>query len=183
MELVSSHYLFLVAAVYDRRIIAFSEKELVPTVIDRRYRKPVAGFEHFESLLYCAVGIKRDEMSVNTEGNVGLEIGHVLFVDIVGYSKRLVNEQTALVKRLNNLVRSTSQFQRRFRRKLITIPTGDGMALVFFTAPDAPVRCAIELNQLDQEDPKIELRMGIHSGPVDRVADVNQRINVAGSRN
>lgn len=111
-----------------------------------------------------------------------LEIGHVLFVDIVGYSKRLVDEQTAMVKRLNNLVRSTEQFRKADSDgKLITIPTGDGMALVFFTAPDAPVRCAIEINKADQEDPKIELRMGIHSGPVDRVTDVNARANIAGS--
>ena len=121
-------------------------------------------------------------MSVDAGRNVDLEIGHVLFVDIVGYSKRLVNEQTELVQRLNRLVRATEQFRKADAAgKLITIPTGDGMALVFFTAPDAPVRCAIEINKADQEDPKIELRMGIHSGPVDRVTDVNQRMNIAGA--
>lgn len=121
-------------------------------------------------------------MSVEAESHGGLEIGHVLFIDVVGYSKRLVNEQTALVQRLNRLVRATEQFRKADAAgKLITIPTGDGMALVFFTAPDAPVRCAIEINKADQEDPKIELRMGIHSGPVDRVADVNERTNVAGA--
>ena len=122
------------------------------------------------------------QMSVDAGSSPGLEIGHVLFVDIVGYSKRLVNEQSALVDRLNRLVRGTREFrQAEAEGKLITIPTGDGMALVFFTAPDAPVRCAIEINKADQEDPRIELRMGIHSGPIDRVADVNQRANVAGS--
>ena len=121
-------------------------------------------------------------MPMDAEREAGLEIGHVLFVDIVGYSKRLVNEQSALVKRLNNLVRGTDQFRRaESTGNLITIPTGDGMALVFFTAPDAPVRCAIEISKADQEDPRIELRMGIHSGPIDRVADVNERINVAGA--
>ena len=111
-----------------------------------------------------------------------LEIAHVLFVDIVGYSKRLINEQRALVERLNQLVRSTEQFRQADAvGKLISIPTGDGMALAFFTAPDAPVRCAIELNKADQEDPKIELRIGIHSGPVDRLGDVNQRTNIAGA--
>jgi serine/threonine-protein kinase len=111
-----------------------------------------------------------------------VEIGHVLFIDIVGYSKRLVNEQTALVQRLNRIVRGSDQFRNADANgKLVTIPTGDGMALVFFTAPDAPVRCAIEINKADQEDPKIELRMGIHSGPVDRVADVTERTNVAGA--
>ncbi|MFL6513415.1 MAG: adenylate/guanylate cyclase domain-containing protein, partial [Chthoniobacterales bacterium] len=111
-----------------------------------------------------------------------VEIGHVLFIDIVGYSKRLVNDQTALVARLNRIVRGTEQFRNADAAdKLITIPTGDGMALVFFTAPDTPVRCAIEIGKADIEDPKIELRMGIHSGPVDRVADVNLRSNVTGA--
>src|SRR5437764_1081782 len=111
-----------------------------------------------------------------------LEIAHVLFVDIVGYSKYLINEQRALVEKLNRLVCSTEQFrQADSAEKLICIPTGDGMALAFFTAPDAPVRCAIELSKADQEDPKIELRIGIHSGPVDRLGDVNQRTNIAGA--
>ncbi len=124
----------------------------------------------------------KSDDTVRETGDPELEIAHVLFVDIVGYSKRLVNEQTALVKRLKRLVRETEQFRKaELAGKLITIPTGDGMALVFFTAPDAPVRCAIELSEADKEDPKIELRMGIHSGPVDRVADVNERTNVAGA--
>ncbi|MEY2438667.1 MAG: hypothetical protein QOI34_52, partial [Verrucomicrobiota bacterium] len=120
-------------------------------------------------------------MSIATEDS-RLEIGHVLFIDIVGYSRRFVNEQTALIQRLNNLVRASEQFRKaEAAGKLITIPTGDGMALVFFTTPDTPVRCAIEINKADQEDPRIELRMGIHSGPVDRVADVNARTNIAGA--
>src|SRR5690349_12141805 len=111
-----------------------------------------------------------------------LEIAHVLFVDIVGYSKCLINEQRAMIEKLNRLVRSTEQFrQAEAAGKLISIPTGDGMALAFFTAPDAPVRCAIELSMADQKDPKIELRIGIHSGPVDRLGDVNQRTNIAGA--
>jgi TolB-like protein/Tfp pilus assembly protein PilF/class 3 adenylate cyclase len=111
-----------------------------------------------------------------------LEIAHVLFIDIVGYSKRLVNEQSALVTRLNELVRGTEQFRTaEAEGKLIRIPTGDGMALAFFTTPDAPVRCAIEVSKADQTDPKIDLRMGIHSGPVDRLADVNDRANIAGA--
>ena len=111
-----------------------------------------------------------------------LEIAHVLFIDIVGYSKRLINEQRALIEKLTGLVRSTEQFRHADDAgKLISIPTGDGMALAFFTAPDAPVRCAIELSKADQDDPKIELRIGIHSGPVDRLGDVNQRTNIAGA--
>jgi len=124
---------------------------------------------------------ERDER-MPEETDRELEIAHVLFVDIVGYSKRLVNEQTALIRRLTELVRGTEQFQKADAAgKLITIPTGDGMALVFFTTPDAPVRCATQLSQADKADPKIELRMGIHSGPVERVADVNAQSNVAGA--
>jgi TolB-like protein/Flp pilus assembly protein TadD len=111
-----------------------------------------------------------------------LELAHVLFVDIVGYSKRLINEQTALVARLNELVLQTEQCQKADAAgKLIRIPAGDGMALAFFTSPDAPVRCAMELSKADRADPKLELRMGIHTGPVDKVSDVNQRSNVAGA--
>jgi TolB-like protein/class 3 adenylate cyclase/Tfp pilus assembly protein PilF len=111
-----------------------------------------------------------------------LELAHVLFIDIVGYSKRLINEQTALVKRLNELVLQTEQCRSADAAgKLIRIPTGDGMALAFFTSPDAPVRCAMELSKADQADPKLELRMGIHTGPVDQVSDVNERSNVTGA--
>src|SRR5438552_2827527 len=112
---------------------------------------------------------------------VKLEIGHVLFIDIVGYSKRTVDEQKELVTRVNQLVRDTAQFRSADAAgKLIRIPTGDGMALAFFSSPDAPVNCAIELAKADQADAKLQLRMGIHSGPVDRLADVNERINLAG---
>src|SRR6476469_9841976 len=121
-------------------------------------------------------------MRVDAETNAGLEIGHVLFIDIVGYSKRTVDEQKELVTRLNQLVRDTAQFRSADAAgKLIRIPTGDGMALAFFTSPDAPVNCAIELAKANQTGPKLELRMGIHSGPVDRLADVNERTNLAGA--
>lgn len=117
-----------------------------------------------------------------SENDPQLEIAHVLFIDIVGYSRRSVDDQTAVVNRLNQLVRGTEHFRRgEAAGKLIRIPTGDGMALVFFTTPDAPVKCAIEISQADQADPKIELRMGIHSGPVDRLSDVNDRANITGA--
>ena len=121
-------------------------------------------------------------MSVADANDSHLELAHVLFIDIVGYTKRLTNEQSALVKKLNELVRQTEECRAaEATGKLIRIPTGDGMALAFFTSPDAPVRCAIELAKADQADPKIELRMGIHTGPVDHVSDVNERSNVAGA--
>jgi TolB-like protein/class 3 adenylate cyclase len=121
-------------------------------------------------------------MPADSSSDAQLELAHVLFIDIVGYSKRLVNEQTTLVKRLNELVLETEQCRKADAAgKLIRIPTGDGMALAFFTSPDAPVRCAMELSKADQADPKLELRMGIHTGPVDQVSDVNQRSNITGA--
>jgi TolB-like protein/Flp pilus assembly protein TadD len=121
-------------------------------------------------------------MSVVDGSDSHLELAHVLFIDIVGYSKRLTNEQSALVKKLNEMVRQTEECRAaEGAGKLIRIPTGDGMALAFFTSPDAPVRCAIELAKADQADPRLALRMGIHTGPVDQLSDVNERSNVAGA--
>ena len=111
-----------------------------------------------------------------------LEIAHVLFIDIVGSSKLLTNEQSELLRELNQIVRSTEQFHAaEAADKLTRLPSGDGMALVFFTSPDAPVRCALEISKALGDQPKLPLRMGIHSGPVDEVIDVNDRLNVAGA--
>jgi TolB-like protein/class 3 adenylate cyclase/Flp pilus assembly protein TadD len=111
-----------------------------------------------------------------------LEIAHVLFIDAVGYSKLLVNEQRELVQQLNQVVRKTPQFRKsEAASKLIRIPVGDGMALVFFQTPEEPVQCAMEIARSLKNHPNIRLRMGIHSGPVDQVKDVNDRINVAGA--
>ena len=111
-----------------------------------------------------------------------LEIAHVLFIDIVGSSKLLTNEQSELLRELNQIVRSTEQFRAaEAADKLTRLPSGDGMALVFFTSPDAPVRCALEISKALGDQPKLPLRMGIHSGPVDEVIDVNDRLNVAGA--
>ena len=111
-----------------------------------------------------------------------LEIAHVLFIDAVGYSKLLVNEQRELVQQLNQVVRKTPQFRKsESAGKLIRIPVGDGMALVFFQTPEEPVQCAMEIARGLKNHPNIRLRMGIHSGPVDQVKDVNDRINVAGA--
>ncbi len=111
-----------------------------------------------------------------------LEIAHVLFIDIVGSSKFLINEQSQLLRDLNQLVRSSDQVRAaEAAGKLIRLPTGDGMALAFFTTPDAPVRCAVELSQALKNHPNLRVRMGIHSGPVDEVVDVNERSNIAGA--
>jgi TolB-like protein len=111
-----------------------------------------------------------------------LEIAHVLFVDIVGYSKLPINRQSELLQQLNQVIRATEQFRSaEAADKLVRLPTGDGMALAFFTSPDAPVRCAVEASQALKSYPQLQLRMGINSGPVDAVSDVNDRSNVAGA--
>jgi class 3 adenylate cyclase len=113
-------------------------------------------------------------MSADVSADSHLEIAHVLFLDIVGYSKLLNDEQRHLVGLLNDIVRNTAQFRAGDAAgKLVRIPTGDGMALVFFTSVDAPVRCALEVSRSLREHPKLRLRMGINSGPVDYVVDVN----------
>ncbi len=121
-------------------------------------------------------------MTEDSKTNVQLEIGHVLFMDMVGYSKLLLDEQRELQERLSEIVKETQQVQAaEAAGRLIRIPTGDGMALVFFNSPETPVRCAIEISQALKESPHIRLRMGIHSGPVNQVQDVNDRTNVAGA--
>src|SRR5260370_34359298 len=111
-----------------------------------------------------------------------LEIAHLLLIDIVGYSKLLVNEQIEAVQELGRIVRSTECFRNAEEKgKLIRVPTGDGMALLFFRSPEEPVRCALEISQKLKESSTVRLRMGIHSGPVNQVRDVNDTINVAGS--
>jgi TolB-like protein/class 3 adenylate cyclase len=121
-------------------------------------------------------------MSAEVKKEIELEIAHVLFIDIVGYSKLSINEQRAAVDELNKLVRASEQFQRaEAAGRLIKIPTGDGMALVFYTSPEAPAQCAIEISSVLKEHPRLQLRMGVHSGPVSGVIDVNGHANLAGA--
>src|SRR5438445_4076644 len=121
-------------------------------------------------------------MAVKLKTDPHLEIAHVLFIDVVGYSKLLVNEQREVVQQLNQVVRKTPQFRKsEATGKLIRIPVGDGMALVFFQTPEEPVQCALEIARALKNYPQIRLRMGIHSGPVDQIRDVNDRLNVAGA--
>src|SRR6184192_3852892 len=121
-------------------------------------------------------------MSAEVKKQIQLEIAHVLFIDIVGYSKLSINEQHAAVDELTQIVRATDQFQKAdASERLIKIATGDGMALVFYTSPEAPVRCAIELSRALKDHPRLQLRMGIHSGPVSGVIDVTGRTNLAGA--
>ncbi|HWY41358.1 MAG TPA: adenylate/guanylate cyclase domain-containing protein [Chthoniobacterales bacterium] len=121
-------------------------------------------------------------MSTELEPDLQLEIAHVLFIDIVGYSKLLINEQHEALRELNQLVRNTDAFHvAENAGKLIRLPTGDGMALAFATSPDAPVRCALQASKALQNNPTLKVRMGVHSGPVSGMTDVNDRSNVAGA--
>ena len=111
-----------------------------------------------------------------------LEIAHLLFIDVVGYSKLLINEQIELLQELNQIVRNTECFRAgEAKGKLNRVPTGDGMALLFFHSPEEPARCALELSRTLQDHPHIQVRMGVHSGPVNRVMDVNDKTNFAGA--
>jgi TolB-like protein/class 3 adenylate cyclase len=111
-----------------------------------------------------------------------LEIAHVLLIDVVGYSKLLVDEQIEFLKELNQIVRSTESFRAAERSgKLIRVPTGDGMALLFLHGPEEPVRCALEISRTLKDHPHIQVRMGAHSGPVNQITDVNDRTNIAGA--
>ncbi len=122
------------------------------------------------------------DTSAEPTPDLQLEIAHLLLIDVVGYSKLLVNEQIELLQELKQLVRSTECFRTaEARGELIRVPTGDGMALVFFHSPEEPARCALEISRALQDHPSIRLRMGVHSGPVSRVIDVNEKTNIAGS--
>src|SRR3954453_17750785 len=121
-------------------------------------------------------------MSTEIRKEIQLEIAHVLFIDIIGYSKLSINDQHAAVEELNQMVRASEQFQRaEGANRLIRIPTGDGMVLVFYTSPEAPAQCAVEISRALKEHPRLQLRMGIHSGPVSGVVDVNERANLTGT--
>jgi TolB-like protein/class 3 adenylate cyclase/Tfp pilus assembly protein PilF len=122
------------------------------------------------------------DISPELEPDLPLEIAHLLLIDAVGYSKLLVNEQIELLQELNQIVRNTECFRAAETcGKLIRVPTGDGMALLFFLSPEEPVRCALEISKTLQDHPRIRVRMGVHSGPVNRVTDVNDKTNFAGS--
>ena len=121
-------------------------------------------------------------MATEAKKEIELEIAHVLFIDIIGYSKLSINDQHAAVEELNQLVRASEQFQRaEAAGRLLKIATGDGMALVFYTSLGAPAQCAVEISRARKEHPGLQLRMGIHSGPVSGVVDVNNRPNLAGA--
>src|SRR5258705_5141404 len=121
-------------------------------------------------------------MAAEVKKEIQLEVAHVLFIDIVGYSKLSINEQRAVVDELTTVVRGSDQYQKaEAGGRLKKIPTGDGMALVFYTSQEAPAQCGIEISGALKEHPRLEVRMGVHSGPVSGVIDVNGHANLAGA--
>src|SRR5215471_21388636 len=121
-------------------------------------------------------------MSPETKPEIRLEIGHVLFIDIVGYSKLLISEQSEQLQKLKEIVWGTEQFQRaQAEGKLLRLPTGDGGALVFRNHLEAPVLCAMAIGKELKRHPEIHVRMGIHSGPVNEITDLNAQANIAGA--
>src|ERR1700757_1663885 len=119
-------------------------------------------------------------MPAESEKNLRLEIGHVLFIDLVGYSKLLIEEQKERLRQLTDIVLATSQVAKSIDEQLVRLPTGDGMALVFRNSAEEPAQCALEMTQALKAHPDIAVRMGIHSGPVSEVTDVSGRINITG---
>ena len=121
-------------------------------------------------------------MAAEVKKEIQLEIAHVLFVDIVAYSKRAIADQRAAIEKLNQIVQSTDEFRAaESENRLLKIATGDGMALVFYQSPEAPTECALEISRALKEHPELQVRMGVHSGPVSGVMDVNERANAAGA--
>src|SRR5438128_4932372 len=121
-------------------------------------------------------------MAAEVKKEIQLEIAHVLFLDIVGYSKLSVNEQHARISELNGVVRVSEQFRKaEAADRILKIPTGDGMALVFYKSPEEPAQCAFEISRALKGNQRVQIRLGIHSGPVSGVVDVNERANVAGA--
>jgi TolB-like protein/class 3 adenylate cyclase/Tfp pilus assembly protein PilF len=126
--------------------------------------------------------VSEQHLPAGDKTDLTLEIAHLLFIDVVGYSKLLVNEQIELMHQLNRIVRGTECFRdAESSGKLIRLPTGDGMVLLFFRSPEQPVRCALEISQALHSHPHIQVRMGIHSGPINQVVDVNDQMNIAGA--
>ena len=120
-------------------------------------------------------------MASESESNLRLEIGHVLFIDLVGYSKLLIDEQKERLRALTDIVLATRQVAEATNEELVRLPTGDGMALVFRNSLEEPAQCALEIARALKEHPEIQVRMGIHSGPVSKVIDLNGRTNIAGA--
>jgi TolB-like protein/integral membrane sensor domain MASE1/class 3 adenylate cyclase/Tfp pilus assembly protein PilF len=157
-------------------------KDHFPAMLSHELRTPITRvISALESLETEPAQTEEDE-SVEPKSDLEPEIAHLLLIDVAGYSKLLINEQIELLQQLNQIVRSTECFRSaEASGKLNRVPMGDGMALLFFHSPEEPVRCALEISRALQDHPRIRLRMGVHSGPVNRITDVNDKTNFAGS--
>src|SRR6516165_6065348 len=121
-------------------------------------------------------------MTAPNHSELKFEIGHVLFIDIVRYSTLLIKQQSEQLETLRKIVRGTEQFRiAEAEGKLLRLPTGDGGALVFRNSPEAPVLCALEIARALKSHPELPVRMGIHSGPVNEITDLNEQANIAGA--
>src|SRR5215470_17308848 len=121
-------------------------------------------------------------MPTDSKSDLQFQIGHVLFIDIVGYSKLLISEQSEGMQKLREIVRGTAQFRlAEAEGKLLRLPTGDGGALVFRSSSETPVLCALEITKDLKKHPELRVRMGIHSGPVNEITDLNEQANIAGA--
>src|SRR5947199_3309937 len=122
-------------------------------------------------------------MAAEIKREIELEIAHVLFIDIVAYSKMSMDDQRMAIEKLNQIVQSRDQYRKaESENRLLKIPTGDGMALIFYRSPEDPVECALQISRaLKEQHPELRLRMGVNSGPVSGVVDVNGRANGAGA--
>src|SRR5437867_13250857 len=122
-------------------------------------------------------------MPAEIKKEIELEIAHVLFIDIVAYSKMAMDDQRAAIEKLNQIVQSTDEFRKAEREnRLLKLATGDGMALIFYHSPEDPVECALEISRaIKEQNTKLRVRMGVHSGPVSGVVDINGRANIAGA--
>src|SRR5438477_9121787 len=157
-------------------------KDHFPAMLSHELCAPITPvISALESLETEPAQTEEDE-SVETKSDLEFEIAHLLLIDMAGYSKLLINEQIELLQELNQIVRSSECFRSaEASGKLNRVPMGDGMALLFFHNPEEPVRCAFEISRALQDRPQIRLRMGVHSGPVSRIIDVNDKTNFAGS--
>ena len=118
-------------------------------------------------------------MYSNPRTDLDLETGHILFIDIVGLARMLALEQQESLHKLSQIIRNTDA-GKTTEEELPRLSTGSGLALAFATTADAAVRCAMQISTGWRTYPELKLRMGIHTGPVNRMTEANDRIGVAG---
>src|SRR5438128_2144773 len=157
-------------------------KDHFPAMLSHELRTPITPVISALESLETEPAQTEEDKFVEPKSDLEFEIAHLLLIDVAGYSKLSNSEQIELLQQLNQIVRSTECFRAaETTGKLIRVPTGDGMALLFFRSPEEPVRCALEICRTLQDHPHIQVRMGVHSGPVNRVTDVNDKTNMAGA--